>query len=156
MTKKLKVHIKQKYKHFFIVLAFAVILSSMVFFVFEKASLTGYIILPTDVKDYQIVIDYLEQTRNYRIFEILVMDPENIKVERYYLCSTETMYTKPCLDLEILQKIDNYNWPQTYYWYVKFSSEQWMEKPLYLEFIIRGNDGVIMQADIGETPRAFR
>jgi len=84
------------------------------------------------------------------------MDPENIKVERYYLCSTETMYTKPCLDLEILQKIDNYNWPQTYYWYVKFSSEQWMEKPLYLEFIIRGNDGVIMQADIGETPRAFR
>ena len=120
------------------------------FYLSERARITGYIILPADIQGQQKVIDYLKGTEEYELLEYLcVEEPE---VDRVYLCSENRYNEFPCQNLNIDEKIEKFYWEPTYYWYVRFAAREWLEEPpreIYLEFLVKGNDGMLMDSHLG-------
>lgn len=122
-----------------------------------EGGITGFVVLPAGIEGKEEVINYVKTTHHFNEFSDLIKDKPVL--EKIVLCKNKDV----CKVLEIKQKIEDNNWEDTYYWYVRFSGTQVVKtknlgfvilettKKIYLEFIVRGSDGEIMQVHIGET-----
>lgn len=110
----------------------------------QKASITGYVILPANIQGQEEVVDYVKQTEQFKNFEAKLIEEPNL--EKIYLCSYP-------YDAELCQIIEDnikrFGWEKTYYWYLRFSGKKWLGKEIQAEFLIRGDNGVIVQSHVG-------
>jgi hypothetical protein len=121
------------------------------FYVRERMITTGYIILPAEVQGQQVVVDYLKQTPEYALLDKLcVGEPE---VETAFLCSENRYDEFPCTGISLEERVREGKWERTYYWYVRFRAREWLQEPtryIYLEYIIRGDDGIVVETQMGD------
>lgn len=147
----------KKMKFFLVLILLVFCLGLVINFIGFENIITGLIILPTEIEGKEKVIDYVQETRHFNEFDDLIK--EKPILEEINLCKNRDV----CKTLEIKNRIENNNWEDSYYWYVRFSGTQVIErknldfvvlektKKIYLEFILRGSDGKIMQTHTGET-----
>jgi len=124
----------------FSVAIIAIILSLVLI---QKMNITGYIVLPANVQEQESVIEYVKQTQEFKDFKaISVVEP---KLEKIYLCSYP-YNAEVCKIIE--NKMEKFGWERTYYWYLKFSGKRWLGREASAEFLVKGNDGVIVYSHI--------
>jgi len=126
-----------------LIIAVSMLLIVATYGIINKAVMTGYIILPSNIQDSGEVLDYLRETPEYKDFRHMsVTEPELTKI---FLCSKGNYNSEPCKNIGMSGKMDRFGWKDTYYWYVSFDGmDKVYSKSILVEFLIRGDDGLVV------------